>query len=95
MSNYPEGALDDSDAPYNQKEDKIKLNVLVSLTISKNFIINVDRDYDESLLTDIVNNTIFFPHEIIQSERKFLETNYSSQELDKWTINELDVIKDE
>lgn len=95
MSNYPNGALNNPDAPYNQKENMIEINVLVSLTLSKNFTIKVDKNYDKSTLINQVDTTIFFPNEIIQNEQSFLEGNYSKQELDNWTVVDLDVIEDE
>lgn len=45
MSNYPLGAEYDSRAPYNQSDDPITIEVLVSVTISKSVKIQVS-DYE-------------------------------------------------
>ena len=69
--NYPEGA-DISSAPWNQEDDKNdkddnKLKVLVSITMSKSFVIDV-HDYPalNRNLKHVVIDQIILPHEAYQ-----------------------------
>lgn len=94
--NYPEGA-DISSAPWNQEDDvDRKVNVLVSITMSKSFSIDLN-DYPEidldlnPDLKDVVMDQIILPFEAYQ----YLPCNLPSKvesDLKGYNVDDLEVV---
>lgn len=90
MSDYPLGAKNDKDAPYNQLENETKkIKVLVSVTLSKTVEIEVkdyikaestdeDNDYSDCDLKSAVEQQIYLPQDSYED----------------WNVDDFEVILD-
>ena len=98
MNNYPPGAANDPDAPYNEPLAE-PYHVLVSITLSKEFTVDVlkteDREVDES----DVRLEKFLPDEILHAvahqdypKLRMALTNMKKDAAD-WVVDELTVME--
>lgn len=96
MNNYPPGAAYDPDAPYNQPLPEPH-NVLVSMTISKEFTVNVTKSEDREVDESDVRLEKFLPDEILhavahQKDLKYPLTNMREDAAD-WVVDNITVIE--
>lgn len=56
---YPAGAANDPRAPYNQKEEKMKVSVCVSFTCYKHIDVEVDCPYDNDMLQQVADEETY------------------------------------
>lgn len=90
MSDYPLGAKNDKDAPYNQLENKTeKINVLVSITLSKTVEIKV-TDYIKAASADEVND---YSNCDLKSAVE-QQINLPQDSYEDWYIDDFEVILD-
>lgn len=61
MENIPEGTQYDSQAPWNQDDDSINIEVTISQTLSKTVKILVRSDYNTQDVTEAVKSQITLP----------------------------------
>ena len=97
---YPFGAENDSRAPYNQKDpEKIKVKVLVSVTYSKSFEVEVEEGYTDADLREAIEEMGVLPNDILQAEhirlRKHIHQNEKvfDEDFKKKLIRKRDICK--
>lgn len=61
MENIPEGTQYDSQAPWNQDDDSVIIEVTISQTLSKTVKVLVRRDYDTWDILGAVKSQITLP----------------------------------
>lgn len=75
IDNYPPGAVNDPNAPYNQRDpEPIEIEVTISMTLSKTVKIYVDDytqdgsdiDFSECNLSQAVDDQITLPNEEVE-----------------------------
>lgn len=66
MDNYPPGAANDPDAPYNKPRPE-PCRVMVSITLSKELTIDLIRRYDREIDESDVRLYKYLPDEILKS----------------------------
>lgn len=99
MDNYPIGAANDPDAPYNQPLAE-PYEVTVSITLSKTFTIDVLKSEDRLVDESDVRLQKFLPDEILNevakpdSERHQLELGQMRRDAADWVVDEIAVIEE-
>ena len=99
MDNYPPGAANDPDAPYNQPLAE-PYEVTVSMTLSKTFTVDVLK-YEDRLVDEAdVRLQHFLPDEILKAVSKH-DTEYKKVLLDQmindasdWTVDDIAVVEE-
>lgn len=84
---YPPGAYNDPDAPWNEKTEKV--SVTVSITMSKDFTIEVPDDIalDEETLKYYVEQQIYLPQEAgLHIDSKLIANDLSDWYVDDFTV---------
>jgi len=99
MDNYPPGAANDPDAPYNQPLAE-PYEVTVSMTLSKTFTIDVLKHEDRLVNEADVRLQHFLPDEILKIVSK-PDTEYKKVLLDQmrndasdWTVDDIAIIEE-
>ena len=99
MDNYPSGAANDPDAPYNQPLAE-PYEVTVSMTLSKTFTVDVLK-YEDRLVNEAdVRLQHFLPDEVLKIVSK-PDTEYKKVLLDQmksdasdWTVDDIAIIEE-
>ena len=96
----PAGAGNDHRAPYNQKDpEKVKIKVLVSVTYSKSFEVEVEEGCTGADLRDAIKEMGVLPNDILQAEhirlRKHIHQNEKvfDEDFKKKLIRKRDICK--
>ena len=87
--NYPPGAQYDPAAPWNEKTETKK--VTVSVTYSKDFVVEVPEGCTPEELTELVRRSIVLPKEVmdgIDARNKGYTTAYGGWEEDDFAVAE-------
>jgi hypothetical protein len=99
MDNYPPGAANDPDAPYNQPLAE-PYEVTVSMTLSKTFTIDVLKHEDRLVNEADVRLQHFLPDEILKAVSE-PDTEYKKVLLDQmkndasdWTVDDMAVVEE-
>ena len=99
MDNYPPGAANDPDAPYNQPLAE-PYEVTVSMTLSKTFTIDVLK-YEDRLVNEAdVRLQHFLPDEILKAvskhdtEYRKILLNQMRNDASDWTIDDIAIVEE-
>ena len=99
MDNYPPGAANDPDAPYNQPLAE-PYEVTVSMTLSKTFTVDVIK-YEDRLVNEAdVRLQHFLPDEILKAvskpdtEYKKVLLNQMKNDASDWTVDDIAVVEE-
>lgn len=99
MDNYPPGAANDPDAPYNQPLAE-PYEVTVSMTLSKTFTVDVIK-YEDRLVDEAdVRLQHFLPDEILKAvsehdtEYKKVLLNQMKNDASDWTVDDIAVVEE-
>ena len=99
MNNYPPGAANDPDAPYNQPLAE-PYEVTVSMTLSKTFTVDVLK-YEDRLVNEAdVRLQHFLPDEILKavsekdSEYRILTLNQMKNDASDWTVDDIAIVEE-
>ena len=92
MNNYPPGAANDPDAPYNQPLPE-PYSVLVSMTFSKEFTINIINKGDRLINETDVRLEHFLPDEILDIVSKTGDISRMQSDAADWDVDEIAVIE--
>ena len=94
MNNYPPGAANDPDAPYNEPLSE-PYQVLVSVTLSKEFTINVTKSTDRKVNEDDVRLEKWLPDDMLEAiaNQDSEKIKYMREDAADWTVDELTVIE--
>ena len=99
MDNYPPGAANDPDAPYNQPLAE-PYEVTVSMTLSKTFTVDVLK-YEDRLVDEAdVRLQHFLPDEILKAvskpdtEYKKVLLNQMKNDASDWTVDDIAIIEE-
>ena len=99
MNNYPLGAANDPDAPYNQPLAE-PYKVTVSMTLSKTFTIDVIKHEDRLVNEADVRLQHFLPDEILKIISK-LDTKYKKELLSQmksdasdWIVDDISIVEE-
>ena len=99
MDNYPPGAANDPDAPYNQPLAE-PYEVTVSMTLSKTFTVDVLKHEDRLVNEADVRLQHFLPDEVLKIVSK-PDTEYKKVLLDQmksdasdWTIDDIAIVEE-
>ena len=99
MNNYPLGAANDPDAPYNQPLAE-PYEVTVSITLSKTFTIDILKHEDRLVNEADVRLQHFLPDEILKIISK-LDTKYKKMLLNQmkndasdWIIDDIAIVEE-
>lgn len=87
--NYPPGAQHDPAAPWNERTETKK--VTVSVTYSKDFVVEVPEGCTPEELTDFVRHSVLLPKEVmdgISARSKGYTTTYGGWEEDDFAVIE-------
>jgi hypothetical protein len=99
MDNYPPGAANDPDAPYNQPLAE-PYEVTVSMTLSKTFTIDVLKHEDRLIDEADVRLQHFLPDEILKAvsghDTKYKKTvlNQMKNDASDWTVDDIAVVEE-
>lgn len=99
MNNYPPGAANDPDAPYNQPLAE-PYEVTVSMTLSKTFTIDVLKHEDRLIDEADIRLQRFLPDEILKavsekdSEYKKLALNQMRNDASDWIVDEIAIVEE-
>ena len=99
MNNYPPGAANDPDAPYNQPLAE-PYEVTVSMTLSKTFTIDVLKHEDRLIDEADIRLQRFLPDEILKlvserdSEYKKLILNQMRGDASDWVVDEIAIVEE-
>ena len=99
MDNYPLGAANDSNAPYNQPLSE-PYKVTVSMTLSKTFTIDVLKHEDRLVNEADVRLQYFLPDEILEmvsepdTEYKKVVLSLMKDDASDWTIDDIAIIEE-
>ena len=98
MNNYPPGAANDPDAPYNQPLPDTR-RVLVSMCISKEFDVDVFNNNGREVNEGDVRLVHFLPDDILNqvakpnSEFRKLVLDQMKRDAADWTVDNITVIE--
>ena len=93
MDNYPPGAANDPDAPYNEPRPE-PCRVMVSLTLSKEFTIDLIRRYDREIDESDVRLYKYLPDEILKSvASKTSNIENMREDAADWDIDNITVME--
>jgi len=99
MNNYPPGAANDPDAPYNQPLAE-PYEVTVSMTLSKTFTIDVLKHEDRLIDEADIRLQRFLPDEILKlvsekdSEYKKLILNQMRNDASDWVVDDIAIVEE-
>jgi hypothetical protein len=99
MDNYPTGAANDPDAPYNQPLAE-PYEVTVSMTLSKTFTIDVLKHEDRLINEADVRLQRFLPDEILKAvsgqdtEYRKILLNQMRNDASDWTIDDIAIVEE-
>ena len=99
MNNYPPGAANDPDAPYNQPLAE-PYEVTVSMTLSKTFTVDVLKHEDRLIDEADIRLQHFLPDEILKlvsekdSEYKKLALNQMRNDASDWIVDEIAIVEE-
>ena len=99
MNNYPPGAANDPDAPYNQPLAE-PYEVTVSMTLSKTFTIDVLKHEDRLIDEADIRLQRFLPDEILKlvsekdSEYRKLALNQMRSDASDWIVDEIAIVEE-
>ena len=99
MDNYPLGAANDSNAPYNQPLSE-PYKVTVSMTLSKTFTIDVLKHEDRLINEADIRLVYFLPDEILEmvskpdTEYKKVVLNLMKNDASDWTIDDIAIVEE-
>ena len=99
MNNYPPGAANDPDAPYNQPLAE-PYEVTVSMTLSKTFTVDVLKHEDRLIDEADIRLQHFLPDEILKlvsekdSEYKKLALNQMRSDASDWIVDEIAIVEE-
>jgi hypothetical protein len=99
MDNYPPGAANDPDAPYNQPLAE-PYEVTVSMTLSKTFTVDVIKHEDRLIDEADVRLQHFLPDEILKlvsekdSEYKKLILNQMRNDASDWVVDDIAIVEE-
>lgn len=69
MNNYPPGASNDPDAPYNKKTKLIEVTISQCLSSTQTIEVPEDmEDYDPEILKEFVKDQIMLPSDCVENE---------------------------
>lgn len=99
MDNYPPGAANDPDAPYNQPLAE-PYEITVSMTFSKTFTIDILK-YEDRLVNEAdIRLQYFLPDEILKAvsepdtEYKKVLLNQMKNDASDWTVDDITIIEE-
>ena len=98
MNNYPPGAANDPDAPYNQPLPK-PYQVLVSITLSKEFTIGVTKSTDREITEEDVRLEKWLPDEMLEAianqdkHGDINPLNYMKEDAADWVVDNITVME--
>lgn len=93
MDNYPLGAANDPDAPYNEPRPE-PCRVMVSITLSKEFTIDLIRRYDREIDESDVRLYKYLPDEILKAvASKSDNVGYMREDAADWDIDNITVME--
>lgn len=93
MDNYPLGAANDPDAPYNEPRPE-PYRIMVSITLSKEFTIDLIRRYDREIDESDVRLYKYLPDEILKAvASKFDNIENMREDAADWNIDNVTVIE--
>ena len=94
MCNYPPGAANDPDAPYNQPLPEPH-QVLVSITLSKEFTINVTKSTDRKVNEDDVRLEKWLPDDMLEAiaNQDSEKIKYMREDAADWVVDNLTVME--
>ena len=99
MNNYPPGAANDPDAPYNQPLAE-PYEVTVSMTLSKTFTVDVLKHEDRLIDEADIRLQRFLPDEILKlvsekdSEYKKLILNQMRNDASDWIVDDIAIVEE-
>lgn len=99
MNNYPPGAANDPDAPYNQPLAE-PYEVTVSMTLSKTFTIDVLKHEDRLIDEADIRLQRFLPDEILKAvsgkdtEYRKLALNQMRNDASDWIVDEIAIVEE-
>ena len=99
MNNYPPGAANDPDAPYNQPLAE-PYEVTVSMTLSKTFTVDVLKHEDRLIDEADIRLQRFLPDEILKavsgkdSEYKKLILNQMRNDASDWVVDDIAIVEE-
>lgn len=99
MNNYPPGAANDPDAPYNQPLAE-PYEVTVSMTLSKTFTIDVLKHEDRLIDEADIRLQRFLPDEILKlvsekdSEYRKVILNQMRNDASDWVVDEIAIVEE-
>ena len=99
MNNYPPGAANDPDAPYNQPLAE-PYEVTVSMTLSKTFTVDVIKHEDRLVDEADVRLQHFLPDEILKAvseqdtEYKKVLLSQMKNDASDWTVDDIAVVEE-
>ena len=93
MNNYPPGAANDPDAPYNELRSE-PCRVMVSITLSKELTVDLIRRYDREIDESDVRLYKYLPDEILRAVASKSDNIESMREdAADWDIDNVTVIE--
>lgn len=99
MDNYPPGAANDPDAPYNQPLAE-PYEVTVSMTLSKTFTIDVLKHEDRLVNEGDVRLQRFLPDEILKivsgpdTEYRKILLNQMRNDASDWVVDDIAIVEE-
>jgi hypothetical protein len=99
MNNYPPGAANDPDAPYNQPLAE-PYEVTVSMTLSKTFTVDVLKHEDRLIDEADIRLQRFLPDEILKlvsekdSEYRKLILNQMRNDASDWIVDDIAIVEE-
>ena len=99
MNNYPPGAANDPDAPYNQPLAE-PYEVTVSMTLSKTFTVDVLKHEDRLINEADIRLQRFLPDEILKAvsgkdtEYKKLILNQMRNDASDWVVDDIAIVEE-
>ena len=99
MNNYPPGAANDPDAPYNQPLAE-PYEVTVSMTLSKTFTVDVLKHEDRLIDEADIRLQRFLPDEILKAvsgkdtEYKKLILNQMRNDASNWIVDDIAIVEE-
>ena len=99
MNNYPPGAANDPDAPYNQPLAE-PYEVTVSMTLSKTFTIDVLKHEDRLIDEADIRLQHFLPDEILKlvsekdTEYRKLTLNQMRNDASDWVVDDIAIVEE-
>lgn len=99
MNNYPPGAANDPDAPYNQPLAE-PYEVTVSMTLSKTFTVDILKHEDRLIDEADIRLQRFLPDEILKlvsekdSEYKKLILNQMRNDASDWVVDDIAIVEE-